>query len=783
MSTSIVHSQGPKLEFVVRWTKPAVVNHNPFAPQNPVGASSYLQAACRPPLYMYSIVAETFLPWTAKDFKLGIDTDGRGYLELVIRNDLKWFNGKDTKPFTAKDVWTYFMIQWKIQRNYIPWLDEIRILDDYTIRFYFNKSTMSFTAGRLDKPGEVYTYKFTAPFNYIGIRTLLTQYITTPYDIFGKWAEQVASMKLNEVPYAQLSNDLKAYQLNEVWCYGPYWVDPQTLTDTGVILRKNPYYPLANKIVFEEVDVYYTRASDQDIALERDGHITFQYSAAPLDLMGTIQADGSIPTKYFASYVWVIHGLWFNAWKYPLNITEVRQALTMLINRTKLAEAYPLRLPLDDYITGLGNSSWLPNWIRNNLYDWSYNPTKAYQLLEKAGFKRGSDGKWYDTRTGQPLSIEIACGSYTDWIAMADNLKWQWEQHGIAVTTRSFDVSLRAQVQDNLQFDVLIETGPMVSTSLAEAGGGFLNLRWSMFAGSNNINLTKVDKAWPVPLKNGTIIYVSPYVETLKLQAFLPFTPEWWDSLAKLVWFWNYYIFTGVGWKVIRTFAVNVKTTNIMELIGPPDGVIDTGLGYKLPYYDGMRIWWFGSSPTGFIAPYLFQDYGLLKPATKILWPPETLPRPTDIRNLIPSEFKVKTLPEVVDALLKLITPPTTTTSPATQPRTTTTPITSPTSPVTTATTTTPPTTSPATTTPPATSPSPTQTQTVATPISTVTVTATIERSVTVPSTVTVLSTKITTIVSASPTTVTATDWTTTTILAVVLLVVGIAIGWIIKRK
>ncbi|MEM1526376.1 MAG: ABC transporter substrate-binding protein [Ignisphaera sp.] len=758
-----IHAQAPRLEFIVRWTKPAVVNHNPFAPGNPVGASSYLQAACRPPLYLYSIVAETFLPWSARDFKLGIDTDGRGYLELVIRNDLRWFNGRDLKPFTSRDVWTFFMIQWKIQRNYIPWLDEIRVLDDYTIRFYFNKSAMSFTSARLDKPEEVYTYEFVAPFNYIGIRVLLTQYITTPYDIFGKWAEQVALMKLGEVPHAQLREELQTFQLDEVWCYGPYWVDPTTLTDTGVLLKKNPYYPLARNIVFEEVQVHYTRATDQDIALERDGRVTFQYSAAPLDLMGTIQADAGIPTKYFASWVWVIHGLWFNAWKYPLNITEVRQALTMLINRTRLAEAYPLRLPINDYITGLGDSNWLPDWIKNNLYDWSYNPQKAYQLLEKAGFKKGSDGKWYDTKTGQPLSLEVACGSYTDWIAFADNLKWQWEQHGVVVTTRSFDVSLRAQVQDKLNYDVLIETGPMVSTALAEAGGGFLNLRWAMFAGPDNLKLTKVDMAWPVPLRNGSTIYVSPYVETQKLQASLPFTPEWWDSLSKLVWFWNYYIFTGVGWKVIRTFAVNVDRTNIMELIGPPDGSIDTGLGYKLPYYEGMRIWWFGSSPTGFIAPYLFQDYGILKPTTKRLWPPETLPKPTDIRNLIPSEYKVRTLREVVDQLLKLIAPPTTTTpTPTPSP----TPTTTPTMPTTT------PTTVPPTTTTPTPTPSPTPSPTeISVTTITITTISVVERTISSVSTALI------------STTVRETDWTITMLLTVVLFVVGFAVGWFLKKR
>jgi len=66
---------------------------------------------------------------------------------------------------------------------------------------------------------------------------------------------------------------------------------------------------------------------------------------------------------------------------------------------------------------------------------------------------------------------------------------------------------------------------------------------------------------------------------------------------------------------------------------------------------------------------------------------------------------------------------------------------------------------------------------------------------ITIPTTITIKETMTTTIISTIreintittthtiPTTITATDWTTTGIVAVVLLVIGIAIGYIIKRK
>jgi hypothetical protein len=79
----------------------------------------------------------------------------------------------------------------------------------------------------------------------------------------------------------------------------------------------------------------------------------------------------------------------------------------------------------------------------------------------------------------------------------------------------------------------------------------------------------------------------------------------------------------------------------------------------------------------------------------------------------------------------------------------------------------------------------PTPTPTLVTGVGTVTMTVVVTQSVerTVISTVVIPSTILSTLVTTVSTTVRETEWTTTIILAVILFIVGLAIGWIVKRR
>lgn len=731
--TSIIlnSQQSRSFSIVVWYTLPPAVNWNPLAAQGPIASQGIAAQPCIAPLYAFHPYKGLFFPILAKDMKLSSE----GYLEVTLWPDNKWFDGSSTYPLTSKDVWTYFMIQWKIFGNYRPWLKDISIIDDYTIRFYFNISpVISLAAPLVTDPSK--TYSFTAklpPIYYQGIFAILTSGISTPYQVFGRWAEQVKDIPISQLESAvnltSLQDEIRNFQLNTPWCNGPFWLDPKTITTTGVQAVKNPGYRWARYIQYDRGEWLFARAEEQMVAWMMEGrNIATWHGLSPTVLIEIDKAAGGVKLAYL--YNFEVQGIWFNIAKYPFNITEVRQALVMLINATEAGLAFPpmFSLAYRDYITGQLRSSDLPDWITNNLYDWSYNPQKAYQLLESVGFKRGADGKWY-MPDGKPFRFQLLCVSaWADWVALASNIASQLQQHGIDVQPNCVDVGVYWGLWGNWQFDVTLNWDVINPLGLATAYTAYLNRLWP----ARNFDVSKYNLTWPVPLRNGSTIYVNPYFEQQVLQSALPGTPTFWDALAKLTWFWNYYVPTDPLWIVRRSWEISVKMSNYAELLGAPDEIVDVA-GYKTVYF-GPEKSWLLAGMWGMYAPWLWMSYGILKPPEKALdWPPRGSPK--DVLSLIPPEAKVISIMQLVKTME----------TPVTQ-----------TSPVTTTT-------------------YPTQAMTT-------------QATVTVPVVTTERITAVSTIVA--PVTVTyqtplpqvTTDWTMTIVIGVILLAVGLAIGYIIRR-
>ena len=219
----------------------------------------------------------------------------------------------------------------------------------------------------------------------------------------------------------------------------------------------------------------------------------------------------------------------------------------MLINATEAGNAFPpmFSLAYKDYITGLMRSDELPAYIRENLYNWSYNPQKAYELLRKVGFTM-KNGKWY-MPNGKPFHVEVlTCSEWSDWVSLATNIVSQLKEHGIDAEARAVESAMLDSLWESWDFDITLHWNIINTLGIDMAFNSFLNALYAAL----DLASSKYNYTWPVPLKNGTTIYVNPYFEHLRLQAALPGTPDFWDAVAKLVWFWNYYIPTLPLWYV-----------------------------------------------------------------------------------------------------------------------------------------------------------------------------------------------------------------------------------------
>ncbi len=120
--------------------------------------------------------------------------------------------------------------------------------------------------------------------------------------------------------------------------------------------------------------------------------------------------------------------LYLNTAKAPFNKLAVRQAISSALDRQqmyKVAESGYEPVSSPTALVLPSNQNFLSSNYANSAF--SIDTAKSMQLLESAGFKKGSDGIYADA-SGKKLSFNLnVVNGWTDWVTdcqiMADNLK------------------------------------------------------------------------------------------------------------------------------------------------------------------------------------------------------------------------------------------------------------------------------------------------------------------------------------------------------------------------
>jgi peptide/nickel transport system substrate-binding protein len=124
-----------------------------------------------------------------------------------------------------------------------------------------------------------------------------------------------------------------------------------------------------------------------------------------------------------------------------LKDVAVRQAMAYAINRQKASTIGEYGYEPASNQSGIVTptfSSWLDTSqaaaYGNN---YAYNPAKAISVLEKAGYKRGSNGI-FTSPSGKPLSFNLVNnGGFSDWVAAAQTIIQDLKAVGIQVTAEN----------------------------------------------------------------------------------------------------------------------------------------------------------------------------------------------------------------------------------------------------------------------------------------------------------------------------------------------------------
>ncbi|MGD0707147.1 MAG: ABC transporter substrate-binding protein [Anaerolineaceae bacterium] len=369
-------------EQVSTWVR----NFNPFS-ANALGSTA---TAIYEPMMIYNKATGKLVPWLATDYTWSTDNT---LLTFKIRQNVKWSDGQ---PFTAQDVlYTFNLIKSNsaltgtassIMQEYI---DSITAPDDFTIEFKFN-----------------------------------TVYTPALYDI----ADQVI---VPQHIWKDVSDPLTWTNDNPV-ATGPF--TQVTKFDSQIyILEKNPYYWQTGKPTFK--GIRYPAFADNDAAnlALANGDLDWAGNFVP-DIEKTYVAKD--PTNF---HYYFVGGdgvsLMINTTLKPFDNPDVRKAISLGIDRAMIVQTAEYNyIPAAD-ATGLGATytAWKDpavvasgTWVK-------YDVTKANQMLDAAGLKRGSDGIRLD-QDGKPMKYQLIVPSgWTDWISAAQIICQNMSDLGITL--------------------------------------------------------------------------------------------------------------------------------------------------------------------------------------------------------------------------------------------------------------------------------------------------------------------------------------------------------------
>lgn len=365
------------------------------------------------PLATYDASTGEYNPMLAQSWE--ISDDGTVYT-VHLRDDAKWLSGDS---FTSKDVWTTFMIYRLVGNPVWNYIDGMNIVDDYTIEFTISNPTTMLHRYILRKP--------------------VVDYLT--YGSFADKADEIFSAGLgtDSAEYNELVSQFNTFRPDFVNATGPYYLDPDLVSQSYVEMPKNPNSFLADTVQFDKLIIYNGDVPDlTPLVLNKQvDYLTHQFPSSSIE---TFKALG-----YKTIQIQGMDGIamYFNCAVKPLDSTAVRQAISYVIDRERVGQlALPGVTRGTEYVSGLGDSmteTWVDTSLLDN-YDVDYD--KAAALLEGDGLYK-KDGQWY-LPDGKQFTLQVQCpASWSDASAAASEIAQQLTNFGIRTTFIGIEESQR----------------------------------------------------------------------------------------------------------------------------------------------------------------------------------------------------------------------------------------------------------------------------------------------------------------------------------------------------
>jgi peptide/nickel transport system substrate-binding protein len=378
-------------------------NFNPFSTSALYGTTQVIYE----PLIIYNPAKDEVIPWLATKYEWG--SDGKS-LTFTLRENVKWSDGE---PFTAKDVVaTFDILKKSFANNGMDYLDSAEAVSDLNVKFNFNRA-------------------YSMAIYEVGAQVIVPAHIWKDVDDPVKFTNE---NPVGTGPFTEVASfESQVYELH----------------------RNNNYWQ-AGKPFIEGIRIPAYAGNDQaNLATVNGENDWADQFIQDVDKV-YVSKDTENNHYWFASTGYTVQ-LILNQSRAPFNDPVVRKAISMALNRQQIIKVGMYGYPQPADITGLnaGFASWKDETLLQTKEDWTKQDVdKANQMLDEAGYARGSDGIRL-TKENKPMKFELLVGAAsTDWTANSQIIAQNLKEIGMDVTVNAQDWGLVIEREQKGDFDM-----------------------------------------------------------------------------------------------------------------------------------------------------------------------------------------------------------------------------------------------------------------------------------------------------------------------------------------
>jgi len=380
-------------------------------------------------------------PWLATGYQW---SNGDQTLTFTIRSGVTWNDGQ---PLTAQDVAYTFTL-----------MSQYSAIDTLGL---WSKDGGPLTSVAVQGTDQV-VFTFNAPartyFYYVADQTPIV-----PQHVF------------SAVPAAQLSND--SYADSNPVGTGPYTVAACSANNIKYLRNAHYWQSTASHPVPQITELDYPAFlsnSNANLVLRQGGA---QWGAQYIPDIQAYYIDAGKNRHYWFPPAENV-GIYINTTKPLLSEVPVRQAIADAIDRSAVSQRGEDGYEPPANQTGIVTPTF-DTWYDKSVDTTTYSASKADQILQSAGFTKGSDGIYQDAQ-GNPLSFTLqTVTGYTDWDSSLQVIQQELQAAGIQVKVVDEDNS--SVLTPNLQ------NGNYTLAYYEQPSGGptpYYELRDALFSGN-----------------------------------------------------------------------------------------------------------------------------------------------------------------------------------------------------------------------------------------------------------------------------------------------------------